>query len=120
MRAKKRAEGLRDGEGEEEVRPGQLLVQVVLEPLLGFLLLTLGTVPVAAGMIDTVVLATTLALIEAVAVVPALALLDGTDDLAVRGGEGGIAFQILWRKSGEDILQGGHGWSPCMRALRRS
>lgn len=102
------------------MRPGQLCVQVVLEPLLGCMLLTLGTVPVAAGMIDTVLLTTTLALIEAVAVVSALALLDGADDLAVRGGEGGIALQILWRTSGEDISQGRHGRSPCMRALRRS
>ena len=47
MRADKGAEGLRDGEGEEEVRPGQLFVQVVLEPLLGCMLLTLGTVAVA-------------------------------------------------------------------------
>jgi len=119
MRAKKRAEGLRHGEGEEEVRPGQLCVQVVLEPLLGCMLLTLGTVPVAAGMIDAVVLATTLALREAVAVVSALALLDGADDLAVRGGEGGIALQILWRKGVEDVAEGGHGRSPCMREFRR-
>jgi hypothetical protein len=71
------------------VRPGQLFVQVVLEPLRGCRRLTLGTVPVAAGMMDTVVHATTLAWIEAVAVVSALARLDGAEDLAVRGGEGG-------------------------------
>ena len=55
MRADEGAQGLRDGEGEEEVRPGQLFVQVVLEPLLGFMLLTLGAVAVATGMIDAVV-----------------------------------------------------------------
>ena len=54
MRADEGSQGLRDGEGEEEVRPGQLFVQVVLEPLLGFMLLTLGTVAVATGMIDAV------------------------------------------------------------------
>ena len=47
------------------------------------MLLALRTVPVATGMIDAVVFATTLALIEAVAVMAALALLDGADDLAV-------------------------------------
>ena len=55
MRADEGSEGLRDGEGEEEVRPGKLFVQVVLEPLLGFMLLTLGTVAVATGMLDAVV-----------------------------------------------------------------
>jgi len=54
-----------------------------MKPLLAFMLLALGTVPVATGMMDAVVLATTLALREAVAIVPALALLDGADDLAV-------------------------------------
>ena len=83
LRADEGSQRLRDGEGEEDVRPGQLFVQVVLEPLLGFMLLTLGAVPVATGMIDAVVLATTLALIEAVAVVSTLALLDSADDLAV-------------------------------------
>jgi len=83
MRADEGSQRLRDGEGEEEVRPGQLFVQVGLEPLLGFMLLTLWAVPVATGMIDAVLLATTLALREAVAVMSALALLDGADDLAV-------------------------------------
>jgi hypothetical protein len=54
MRADEGSERLRDGEGEEEVRPGQLFVQVVLKPLLGCMLLTLGTVAVATGMIDAV------------------------------------------------------------------
>ena len=50
----------------------------------------------------------------------ALAVLDGADDLAVGGGEVGIALQVFWRKGGEDIAEGGHDRSPCMRALRRS
>ena len=78
MRADEGTEGLGDGEGEEEVRPRQLFVQVVLEPLLGFMLLTLGTVAVATGMIDAVVPPTAWALIEAVAILSALAMLDGT------------------------------------------
>jgi len=61
----------------------QLFVQMVLEPLLGFMLLTLGTVAVATGMIDAVVPPTRLALIEAVTIMPASALLDGAEDLAV-------------------------------------
>jgi hypothetical protein len=92
---------------------------VVLEPLLGCMLLTLGTVAVATGMIDAVVPPTVWALREAVAVVAALTVLDGADDLAVRQGEVGVTLQVLWGKGGEDLAQGGHGRSPCMRALRR-
>ncbi len=120
MRADEGSERLRDRKGEEEVRPRELLVQVVLEPLLGLMLLALGTVAVATGMIDAVLLATTLALIEAMAIMPALALLDGADDLAVCEGQLGVALQVFWSKGGKDIAQGGHGRSPCMRVLRRS
>ena len=75
VRADKRTQGLRDGEGEEEVRPRELCVQMVLEPLVSFMLLALGTVPVATGMIDAVLFPTALALIEAMAVMAALAIL---------------------------------------------
>jgi len=88
-RADEGTQGLRDRAGEEEVRPGQLCAQVVFEPLLGCRLLTLGTVAVATGMLDAVVPPTGLALREARAVVAALALLDGADDLAVRHGRVG-------------------------------
>jgi hypothetical protein len=37
----------------------------------------------------------------------------------VRGGEGGIALQILGRKGVEDVAEGGHGRSPCMREFMR-
>jgi hypothetical protein len=30
-----------------------------------------------------------------------------------------VTLQVLRGKGGEDIAQGGHGRSPCMRALRR-
>jgi len=120
MRAEKGTQGLGDGKGEEEVRTGQRSLHVVMKPLLGCMLLTRGTVPVATGMMDAVVLATAWARREAVALVPAWALLESADDLAVRGGEVGRTLQGLWRKGGEDLAEGGHGRSPCMRALRRS
>ena len=74
MRADQGTQGLRDSEGQEKVRPRELLGQVVLEPLLGFMLLTLGAVAVAPGMIDAVLARAVLTLIEAVAVCAALAL----------------------------------------------
>jgi len=83
MRAEEGSECLRHGEGKEAVRPGQLCVQVVLEPLLGCMLLTLGTVAVAPGMMDAVVPPTAWALREARAVMAALALLESADDLSV-------------------------------------
>jgi hypothetical protein len=120
MRADEGAERLRDGEGEEEVRPGKLALQVVMKPLLGFMLLALGTVPVAAGMRDAVLFLTVWALIKAMAIGAAAAVLDGADDFAVHEGEVGVTLQILRGKGGEDVAEGGHGSSPCMRVLRRS
>jgi hypothetical protein len=119
-RAEEGSERFRDSEGEEEVWPGQLVVEVVLEPLLGFMLLTRRVVAVATGMVDAVVSPTGLALIKAVAVRAALALLDGVDGFAVGGGEVGRALKVCWREGVEDVAEGGHGRSPCMRALRRS
>ena len=75
---------------------------------------------IATGMIDAVLFSTAWTLIEAVSVMSALAQLDGADGLAVRGGEVGIARKVFWRKGVEDIADGGHNRSPCMRALRRS
>jgi hypothetical protein len=106
-RAAEGSERLRDGKGEEEVRPGQLLLQVVCEPLRGFLLLTLGAVAIAAGMLDAVLPPTVWTLSEAVAVVAALALLDGADDLAVGEGQLGGALQVFWGKGGADLAEGG-------------
>ena len=87
MRADEGSERLRHGEGEQEVRPGQLLLQMVGEPLLGFMLLTLRAMTIATGMIDVVFFPTALALREAVSIVSAAAMLDGADDLTVHGGE---------------------------------
>ena len=109
MRADKGAEGLRDGKGDEAVWPWELFVEVVREPLLGFMLLALWAVAVATGMIDAVFCSAALALIEAMAIVSATAMADGVDDLAVRGGQLRIARQVLWGKGVEDVTQGGHG-----------
>ena len=114
------AQGLRDREGAEEVRPRELFVQGMMEPLLGFMLLALGTVAVATGMMDAVLPPTAVALREAGAIVPALALLDSADALAVRGGEVGIALQGLWCEGLADVTQGRHGRRPYMKAWRRS
>jgi hypothetical protein len=120
LRAEKGTQGLRASEGEENVRPRELCVQGVLEPLVRFRLLALGTVPVATGTMDAVLFPTALALREAVAVMAALALWDGTDGLTVGSGEGGRALQGLRGTSSDDIAESRHGSSPCRRAWRRS
>jgi len=120
MGAEARSQGRRDGEGHQDVWPGQRFVAVVLKPLLGCMLLTLGAVPVAAGMLDTVVSPTGWARREARAVVAALTVWDSADDLAVGAGQMGVALQGRRGKGRADSTQGGHGRSPCMRALRRS
>jgi hypothetical protein len=48
MRADEGTQGLRDREGDEEVWAGELFFQLVVQPLRGFLRLTLWTVAVAA------------------------------------------------------------------------
>ena len=120
MGAEQGAQGRRDREGDEAVRPRELLVQGMREPLRGCMLLALGTVAVATGMMDAVLPPTAVARREAVALGPAVALLESADDLAGRGGEVGRVLQVLWGAGIEDGTQGGHGRRPCMRALRRS
>lgn len=46
MRADKRPQRLRDGEGDEEVGAGELFLQLLMQPLPGFMVLTLRTVAV--------------------------------------------------------------------------
>ena len=108
VRAHEGAERLWDGEGEEKMRPWELFVQVVVEPLLGFMLLTLGAVAVATGMRHTMVPSTVLALIEAVAIGAALAVLEGTEDLAVGEGQLRVALQVFWSKGGANLTEGRH------------
>src|SRR5262245_19088910 len=84
------------------------------------MLLTLGTMPGATGTIDAVLCPTALARRQAVAVMAALALWDGTDGLTMCGGAGGIALQGLRGKSREEIAESRHGISACISALRCS
>ena len=119
MRADEGAERLRDRKGEEEVRPRELFVEVVLKPLLRCMLLALGAVAVATRMLDAVLSLTVWALREAMAVRAAAAVLDGTDDLAVCGGEVGRARKGLRGEGVEDSAEGRQAWQPRLSASRR-
>jgi hypothetical protein len=91
------------------VRPGELLVQVVLKPLLGVVMLALRTVAGSTGVRAAVVLATPLAWIETMSVMCTLALWDGMDELAVCEGQLRRALQVFRGKGGADGTPGGQG-----------
>ena len=118
-RAATGAEGGRDGAGEEAVGTWELCVQGVRKPRRGCMLRALWTVAVATGRMDAVVFSTAWAVREAMSIVPAWALLESTDALAVCGGQMGGALQGCWGKGGEEVTEGGHGRRPCLRELRR-
>jgi len=72
------------------------------------MVLTLRAVTVTTGMIDTVLLPTVVALIQTVTIMPALALLDGADNLTVCKGQLGVVLQVFWSKGGADLAKGCH------------
>lgn len=119
MRADEGSEGFGDGEGDEKVRPGKLFVELFVEPVLSFMMLALGAVAIAAGVVDAVLPATAVALIETVSIMAALAVLNGTHGLVVEERQMGIAREVFWRIGLEDVADGGHEASPCLRELMR-
>src|SRR5262245_42398313 len=119
MGAAQGSQRFRHGEGDQEVHPRQLCIELVVQPLRGFLMLTLWTVSMATGMGDVMMLATTCAGIEARAVGAGAAAADGVNGLGVRGREIGIALDILWGVGGEDVAYGDHDDSPRMISLIR-
>ena len=82
-------------------------------------MLALRAMPVATGMMHTVLSATALALIEAVSIMSGSAVLYGADGFVVREWQIGIALKVLWCKGLEDIADGGHEVSPRINALMR-
>ena len=74
-------------------------MELGLEPLRGPAMLTLGTVAIAAGVVDTVLPVTALAVIEAVSIMSALAVWDGTDGLVVGERSMGVALEDAGAKA---------------------
>src|SRR5437879_6140514 len=104
MGAAARAQGFRDGKGNEAVRPWELCV----EPLPRLLVLTLGTMAMAAGMREAVVVATAVAGREAGAVGPGAAGAEGLHGVEVCRRQGGGACEVLCARGGEDGGDRGH------------
>ena len=79
------------------------------EPLLGFVMLAIGAMPIAAGAIDKVVLGAALAVIEGDAELTAAAVNDGMDDFSVLVGDAlGVPLKVFGSELREDLLDGGH------------
>ena len=102
MGAAEGAQGFRDGKGDEEVRSWELLVELVVEPLPRLLVLTLGTMAIAAGMRETVLLSTALAGRKAVAVGTGATCADGLHGCEVCRRQVGGAGEVLCAIGVED------------------
>lgn len=83
MRAHEFAQGLRHREGEQEMRPGQLALELALQPRLSLVVLAAWTMPVAAGAGDDMGLTAGQAVIQRGSGLLAAAALDGADHLLV-------------------------------------
>ena len=116
---KGRAQRLRHREGDQAGRSRQRLRELVVQPQLGCVVLTLGTMPMAAGMMDAVVLSTGVTGREARAVCPCPAAADGVDGLVVGGGEVRMTRNVLRGRGGAEGAYGGHDGNPRMSASRR-
>ena len=119
MGAAEGAQGFRKGKGDEEVRVWELVVELLVEPLPRLLVLTLGTMAIAAGMRETVVLSTALAGIEAVAVGTGAACADGLHGFEVCRRQIGGACEVLCAIGSEDGGDRSHDGNPCMTVLMR-
>jgi len=97
------------GKGDQEIVCGKASGHLLYEPLLGFVVLAVGTVAIAAGPIDEMVLPATPAVIEGDAQFPTLAVDDGLDDFSVLVGDAlGVTLEIFGSELGEDIFDGRH------------
>jgi hypothetical protein len=100
------AQGGGQGEGEHEVRDWQQKILLFLQPFLGFVVLTLGTVAVAAGMVAVLGLVTSGAGVDLPTQGGCAALLDGAHGPLVAGEQAiGVLLAIGGTVLAEDICQ---------------
>src|SRR2546426_9443170 len=100
------------------MRPWQLFLQLVVEPLLRLSVLTLWAMAIAAGVQDAVTPSAALARREAVSVVSGAAVEDSMDRFVVGRGQGGMPRDILRRIGVGDVSGGGIGRSPRIQGVR--
>ena len=85
MAASERPELAGQGERDEEVRHGQQQVSLLLQPAQRLVVLALGTVPVAAGMVEVLSLVAVRAMVDVSTQDRSAAPLNGPHDLVVAG-----------------------------------
>ncbi len=90
--------------------PGQLPIQLGLQPLPGFMVLAIGAMPVATAAINDVALPALGALIDRSAVMTRTAVDDGIDDLTMLIRDGlAEPVGILGRIGRKDVFNRCHG-----------
>jgi hypothetical protein len=107
------AQNLWDGKGEQEMMPGELVLDLFLQPLPGLMVLTGRAMAVPAGAIDPMELATIFALIKGETTGLGATVDNGVNDFAMDFRHDlGIAFQVLGAEGSEDLIDRGHGLAP--------
>jgi hypothetical protein len=90
--------------------PGQLTIQLGLQPLAGFMVLAIRAMAVAAATVNHMVFAALGALIDRSAVMTRAAFDDGIDDFAMISGHVATkALDIFRPEGGKDIFNRRHG-----------
>jgi len=100
---------LRHGKSDQEIVCGEASGHLLGEPLLGFMVLAVGAVPIAAGALDEMALVAGSAEVEGKAELTASAVGDGLDDFSVFVGDAlAVALEVLGCELREDLFDGAH------------
>jgi len=92
---------------------GELTPHLLFQPLPGLMVLTSGAMTISTGAIETMELATLLALVKGNATGFGATAGDGINDFAVCFRHDlGVAFQVLRGEGPEDLINCGHGPVP--------
>ena len=112
MSSDKSPDLLGHGEGNHEVMSGKLSLHLLYQPLMGFVVLTGGTIPVAARSVNDMVLTAFFTLIDHGSAIFCTAVDDGVNDISVfRRHEITEALDILMGICLEDLIDF-HGHLP--------
>jgi hypothetical protein len=110
MTADKSSQLLGHGKSDQKVLAAKAAVHLPVEPLPGFLVLAVGTMPIAAAAVHMVVFAAGAALVNRQAIVTAAAVDDGRDGFLVDIGHlVAKAALVLWAEAFKDLFNGCHG-----------
>ena len=105
-----------DRKGNQEMMSWELALDLFLQPLLGFMVLTGGAMTIATGAVELAWLGAVVALVERRPAGLRTTGHEGIDDFAVRLGHlGGVTSEVLGCEGGKDFMDGGHDRVPPSR-----